>query len=979
EYTWTGDGGPGQAPLYAQQGTVFYKYRKAGTYKFNLKVESDKGCSAFYNDSLTIPPYVSVDLPKDTIVCIGTSLEIKSSRSLGKAPYTYKWNTGATSDKINVTVNKDMILVVNIKDGTGCDNYDSMVIKAQVPPAPKLGFDIRSCKGEIVKLDSKIPDAKTYSWYKDNGNTSLGTQQTFSVKDSGKYVVVITDTVGCVGSDTIMVYFNPEVNVVKKTVPGCKFESITVDGGIGGDSWVWKNLVTQKIESTSKTLTIPRLNANIYYYLVTASQTRNGVTCTDADTITIQVYNKPIITKMPVPIQCVDNSPLDLTPYASGPVGTGTGQWKPIPGKIGAVGNGKLYPDKAGIGKHYIVYEFTDAITSCVSRDSVLATIDSLPSVNAGADTFRCIKDGPMTLKGMPGGGTWAGPGVKGTVNQYFDPNDAGVGIKTLTYTYKSSTGAKCDAVDDLKIQVYPKPVVNAGSDLETCIDKGNIPLLGAPVGGTWTSSAPGAIVNLNEFDPMAAGPGVHWIYFSYSFNGRCGEVDSATVTVFDLPVINLTTEDGKTEYCISNGPVRLIATGTPDAKSKTFQGSGVGNDFFYPDIAGPGIHKVTMNYTDKNGCFRATSVDITVDAEPTAQILSIPALCNSTKEYVLEATVTNADGGVLWEVASGDGGQLLSPTGTTTIFIPSDQQINKGKFKLRLTSSSSGECPPAIVERDFTINPQPIPSFEGPTSGCGPLVVTFQNNSKVEGGNGTIAHQVWYFGDGDSSYDEVPTHSYKKAGTYSVRLKVYSDKGCFAELERKDIITVFPTPDVYIGVKPPYTTISLPKIQMWVDEGSSTGIEPGAEFFWNFGDHKVPGGGEATGKEVEHTYSDTGNYTVQLITVNPNGCPDTSYFRYITVKPEITVFIPNVFTPNKRGPERNNGFLPVTSDINSFEMRIYTRWGEEIFVSEDRTIGWDGTYKGQDSQEGVYVYVVKVTSLGGKEYKYNGTITLLR
>ena len=70
---------------------------------------------------------------------------------------------------------------------------------------------------------------------------------------------------------------------------------------------------------------------------------------------------------------------------------------------------------------------------------------------------------------------------------------------------------------------------------------------------------------------------------------------------------------------------------------------------------------------------------------------------------------------------------------------------------------------------------------------------------------------------------------------------------------------------------------------------------------------------------------------------------------------------MPNAFTPNVDG--KNEIFRPVT-DFTScvvleFEMRIFNRWGQELFVSTSIADGWDGTFNGEYLMENVYFYEI--------------------
>ena len=69
---------------------------------------------------------------------------------------------------------------------------------------------------------------------------------------------------------------------------------------------------------------------------------------------------------------------------------------------------------------------------------------------------------------------------------------------------------------------------------------------------------------------------------------------------------------------------------------------------------------------------------------------------------------------------------------------------------------------------------------------------------------------------------------------------------------------------------------------------------------------------------------------------------------------------------------------LPLTK-INRFEMKIFNRWGEQLYGSSDISNGWDGTYKGNDMPEGTYAFVADITDFAGRDFTRSGSVVLLR
>ncbi|MGB1219704.1 MAG: choice-of-anchor L domain-containing protein [Flavobacteriales bacterium] len=142
----------------------------------------------------------------------------------------------------------------------------------------------------------------------------------------------------------------------------------------------------------------------------------------------------------------------------------------------------------------------------------------------------------------------------------------------------------------------------------------------------------------------------------------------------------------------------------------------------------------------------------------------------------------------------------------------------------------------------------------------------------------------------------------------------------------------------------------------------------------WDFGDGSpvVVGLGPIT-----HQFPEFGNYTVSLRATNEKGCTKTET-KLIEVSPMIG--IPTIFTPN--GDGQNEGFKVVSSrQYESFEMRVYDRWGKELFVSNDIDKRWFGTTKSGDlCVTGTYVYKVSIKYPNYKDTKHlQGFINLMR
>ena len=102
-----------------------------------------------------------------------------------------------------------------------------------------------------------------------------------------------------------------------------------------------------------------------------------------------------------------------------------------------------------------------------------------------------------------------------------------------------------------------------------------------------------------------------------------------------------------------------------------------------------------------------------------------------------------------------------------------------------------------------------------------------------------------------------------------------------------------------------------------------------------------------------------------------------SSVSNTFTIIKEPNLFYPTAFTPN--GDGLNDIFNVFGQFIITFEMRIFNRWGEMMYVTEDLKSGWDGTFKGSLMPEGTYVFRATLTDQAGRTFDRSGTVVLLK
>ena len=115
---------------------------------------------------------------------------------------------------------------------------------------------------------------------------------------------------------------------------------------------------------------------------------------------------------------------------------------------------------------------------------------------------------------------------------------------------------------------------------------------------------------------------------------------------------------------------------------------------------------------------------------------------------------------------------------------------------------------------------------------------------------------------------------------------------------------------------------------------------------------------------------------TYYLTVMDTNGCSNRDSV-YVEVNDQLELFIPNAFTPNQ--DEINDLFFAKGYGIKKIHMVIFNRWGEKIMETDSYGKGWDGTYKGEFAEQGVYIYSINAESVTGSKIKRIGHVTLIK
>ncbi|MDR2963055.1 MAG: DUF11 domain-containing protein [Bacteroidales bacterium] len=170
-----------------------------------------------------------------------------------------------------------------------------------------------------------------------------------------------------------------------------------------------------------------------------------------------------------------------------------------------------------------------------------------------------------------------------------------------------------------------------------------------------------------------------------------------------------------------------------------------------------------------------------------------------------------------------------------------------------------------------------------------------------------------------------------------------------------------------------------------FINESHLVGNTTNVQYYWDFA-----GDGVFSEKNYNATsiYHEPGHYTVQLHAVDTIWGCRTTFSKPLEVEPNPNCIatLPNFFTPakmdnNKFGALYTNGVVP-----EGFELRVFSRWGAEVWSTNDPNEYWNGSYKGEPAKQDVYVYHCKATcqdidpkTQKRKTLSIKGDVTLIR
>lgn len=536
----------------------------------------------------------------------------------------------------------------------------------------------------------------------------------------------------------------------------------------------------------------------------------------------------------------------------------------------------------------------------------------------------------------------------------------------TYTVTNTVLSGSVCpDAISTTSVTIYPTYFFTATHDM--CLGDGYTLPDGTTVfsSGTYTSD----LNSVYGCDSVIQTTVTTHPVYNFTLNpaicagGSYTLPDGTSVTTAGTYINNFTSVWG----CDSTYTVNL----TVSPVTTTNVNAHICDDESYtlPDgavVTAPGVYPVTL--TTIAGCDSVINTNLLV--HPTYAIFENPIICDDENYTLPDGMVVNTTGTYITNLLTIRGCDSIITTNLTvnpTYAITQNPEICIGEVYTLVdgtTTTTGGTwvfpyttvagCD-SIITTNLTVNPLPVMNWVIDDIFCLEQV-SIEMEATPAGGT--------YSGPGMSG-DNFVTALAGVGGPYTLTYEYTDANGCY-----NSITTTTSVDDNFVNAWGDTT--------LYYGEATTLYSEAGGDYTWT-----PDNGVECVTCPITPVLAP---YSIDYVmtSVDANGCI-ASDFVTVTVLPvpPNDVFIPNTFTPN--GDNINDLFYVYGFNLTSIiSLQIFDRWGEIVYSGEnldasDMSQGWDGTFKGQLANNGVYAFMIEVEFDNGQRMNKAGNITLIR
>jgi gliding motility-associated-like protein len=903
--------------------------------------------------TITQPPPLSLTLSATSpSACVGTSIALTGTNSGGTPGFTYTWTNAppSASAVVSETLAGNYVYTLSSLDANNCLATNTIALNFIANPTISVA-NVSVCPLAVGTLSAS--GAGTYTWTAPITSTSTSNLLSVTYSDMQSVTTqytVIGSALGCTAAATASIVLHAlPIPVLQTNSPRCENTSLFVNAS-GGSMYQWSgpNSFFSFLPSNSFTSAVLN-NAGVYNVTVTSV---NG--CTAAANVSVTVNPIPPVSAQgstvctSQTITLFGNSVPGASYLWSGPIGFSSNQQNPT------ITNPNLNRTGAYLVKGTSAQGCTNsavAQVSVVTPPSLTLALSSTSlcsqAFNGSPNTITLTSSGANTYTlytpNLIGSSTIAGPTTSLASVPPFS-NSIAVGNATMV----GSNGV-CVNSSSFNFTVIPNPTVGVNSYTPVICAGQNFTYTSNGANSyTWSASTPNYTTYSNG-GVAVAHPSINAVFSVFGSSLGCNSaLVTSPITVYPLPVFTLTA--ASPSICLYE-KTNITASGTGQSY-QWLPSTGLNTTNSISVIANP---LATQNYTviaSANNCTNTANILLTVLPLP------IPIINNTNAKVCVNDSIR----------FSGAGGQIyhwLGPnnfglSGRDVSFVANSQQF-AGNYTLSIIDAKG--CKNSTLT---SIEVLPLPSgslLDFKEDGCVPFCKTYS----FLGANSKSIQTTWQIN--KTNYNGNTFNiCLNEAGPYALVGKMQDlTTSCKAELSY--ILTLHEKPKADFNFAPLKPVEGLDEVQF---TNTSSGNDLN-KFTWYFTDNN---GFSTKTKNTSYLYNEAGTFPVVLVAENKFACKDT-VLKVITVASDFAVYVPNTFTPND--DSRNDMFVPVARAVKLYDLKIYDRWGQEVFHSKALNDGWDGTYKGAACKQDVYTWVLDLSSSNGEHVLKTGTVTLIR
>jgi gliding motility-associated-like protein len=889
----------------------------------SVTITDGNGCSATSSaTAITVNalPTATITPGSPTTFCAGGSVNLTAS-----AGSSWLWNTGETTQ--SVSVNNTASKSVRVTDGNGCSATSSATaITVNALPTATItpGSATTFCAGGSVNLTASAGS----SWLWNTGETT----QSVSVNNTASKSVRVTDGNGCSATSlatAVTVNALPTVTITPGSATTfCAGGSVNLTASTG-DSWLWNTGETTQTISVNNTATKTVTVTNANGCSATSSATQVTAHALPAATVTAG----------------------GATTFCSG----GTVNLTASSGTSWLWSTGETTQTISVNNTTTKTVTVTDANGCSATSSPTIITVNPLPNIIATNPAAICA---PGTID-LTSNNIIAGSTAGLTYTYWRDAatalpviNPASINTSGIYYI-KGTTTQGCTSVQSVNLTVNPKPGIVITDPSPVCspatVDLTSPAVTSGSTAGTivsyWTDAT--AIHPLIAPRTIAAS-GNYYIKGILPATG-CSSIQPVTVTIKAPPNINIHNPAAVCE------PVTVDLT-LPGITS----GSAAGTTFTYwsdaaktVPVAKPDAVAVSGTYYIKGviaatGCSASLPVIVSVNPLPDGS-LQAPAV-----NYICDGTPL-----------------LLKASNAFAYQWYADQKIITGATDATYAATRSGNYTVRFISKegctkyagnqiDLDLLTKPLLQFK-PQSLCMETPINFTNSSNISASGGIS--WLWDFGDGSSSNNSSPVHTFKVPGKYAISLTA-NNASCPALTEKITIIHTIESAQEAVR----YDTIHAVAGKPFVLTARLTGIN----YLWK----PATGLNSAVVKSPIANISKDMDYTVAI--TSQAGCI-TIDSVYVKLAGDGEIHVAQGFTPNGDGVNDRAYPIPVgIRQLNYF--KIFNRWGNLVFQTNDASPqnGWDGKFSGRLQPSGTYTWTAEGIDGKGNIIRRSGSVLLI-